>query len=29
VRNADFPPFVTTVQISAERAVVVKHRFGQ
>jgi serine/threonine-protein kinase len=29
VRNADFPPFVTTVQISAERAVVIKHRFGQ
>jgi serine/threonine-protein kinase len=29
VRNADFPPYVTTVQISAERAVVIKHRFGQ
>jgi serine/threonine-protein kinase len=29
VRNSDFPPYVTTVQISAERTVVLKHRFGQ
>jgi serine/threonine-protein kinase len=29
VRNADFPPYIATVQISAERAVVIKHRFGQ
>jgi serine/threonine-protein kinase len=29
VRNADFPPFVTTVQISAEHPVMIKHRFGQ
>jgi eukaryotic-like serine/threonine-protein kinase len=29
VRNADFAPFSTTVQVSAERPVTVRHRFGQ
>jgi hypothetical protein len=29
VRNADFPPFSTTVQVQADKPVVVRHRFGQ
>ncbi|MDP2008232.1 MAG: serine/threonine-protein kinase [Rubrivivax sp.] len=29
VRNADFPPHSVTVQISADRPAVVRHRFGQ
>jgi serine/threonine-protein kinase len=29
VRNADFPPFTTTVQVQADKPVVVRHRFGQ
>ena len=29
VRNEDFPPFTTTVQVSADKAVTVRHRFGQ
>jgi eukaryotic-like serine/threonine-protein kinase len=29
VRNADFAPFSTTVQVSADKAVTVRHRFGQ
>jgi eukaryotic-like serine/threonine-protein kinase len=29
VRNAEFPPFVTTVQVGADKTVVVRHRFGQ
>ncbi|MCW5636912.1 MAG: PEGA domain-containing protein, partial [Rubrivivax sp.] len=29
VRNADFPPFTTTVQVQAGKPVVVRHRFGQ
>jgi serine/threonine-protein kinase len=29
VRNADFPPFVTTVQVQAERPATVRHRFTQ
>jgi hypothetical protein len=28
VRNADFPAFSTTVNVSADQAVVVRHRFG-
>ena len=28
VRNEDFPPFTTTVQVSAERPVTVRHRFA-
>ncbi len=29
VRNEDFPPYTTTVQVSADKAVTVRHRFGQ
>ncbi len=29
VRNADFPPFSTTVQVQADKPVMVRHRFGQ
>ena len=29
VRNADFPPFTTTVQVQGDKPVQVKHRFGQ
>ncbi len=29
VRNADFPPFTTTVQVQADKPTVVRHRFGQ
>jgi eukaryotic-like serine/threonine-protein kinase len=29
VRNAEFPPFVTTVQVGADKTVTVRHRFGQ
>jgi eukaryotic-like serine/threonine-protein kinase len=29
VRNAEFPPFVTTVQVAADKTVTVRHRFGQ
>ncbi len=29
VRNADFPPHTVTVQVSADRPAVVRHRFGQ
>jgi eukaryotic-like serine/threonine-protein kinase len=29
VRNADFPPHTLTVQVSADRPTVVRHRFGQ
>ncbi|MDP1901078.1 MAG: serine/threonine-protein kinase [Rubrivivax sp.] len=29
VRNADFPPFTTTVQVSADKPVTVRHRFAQ
>ena len=29
VRNADFPPYTTTVQVSADKPVTVRHRFGQ
>jgi hypothetical protein len=28
VRNDDFPPYTATVQVSADRAVTVRHRFG-
>ncbi len=28
VRNADFPPYTTTVQVSADRPVTVRHRFA-
>ncbi|MBL8287922.1 MAG: serine/threonine protein kinase [Rubrivivax sp.] len=28
IRNADFPPFSTTVQVQADKPVVVRHRFG-
>lgn len=28
VRNADFPPFTATVQVSAEKPTVLRHRFG-
>ena len=28
VRNADFPPFTTTVNVSADRPATVRHRFG-
>jgi serine/threonine-protein kinase len=27
VRNADFPPFTTTVQVDADGVAVVRHRF--
>jgi hypothetical protein len=27
VRNADFPPFTTTVQVEADGVAVVRHRF--
>jgi eukaryotic-like serine/threonine-protein kinase len=29
VRNAEFAPFVTTVQVGADKTVTVRHRFGQ
>ena len=29
VHNADFPPHIVTVQVSADRPAVVRHRFGQ
>lgn len=29
VRNEDFPPYTTTVQVAADRPVTVRHRFGQ
>jgi eukaryotic-like serine/threonine-protein kinase len=29
VRNAEFAPYVTTVQVSADKTVTVRHRFGQ
>jgi serine/threonine-protein kinase len=29
VRNDDFPPFTITVQVSADKPVTVRHRFGQ
>jgi len=29
IRNADFPPFSTTVQVQADKPTVVRHRFGQ
>ena len=29
VRNADFPAFTTTVQVTADKPVTVRHRFGQ
>ena len=29
IRNADFPPFSTSVQVQADKPVVVRHRFGQ
>ncbi len=29
VRNEDFPPFTVTVQVSADKPVTVRHRFGQ
>jgi serine/threonine-protein kinase len=29
VRNEDFPPYTTTVQVSADKPVTVRHRFGQ
>jgi serine/threonine-protein kinase len=29
VRNEDFPPFTTTVQVVADRPVTIRHRFGQ
>ena len=28
VRNADFPPFTTTVQVSADKPALLRHRFG-
>jgi serine/threonine-protein kinase len=28
IRNADFPPYTTTVQVSGDRPAVVRHRFG-
>ena len=28
VRNADFPPYVTTVQVQADRPVTIRHRFA-
>ena len=28
VRNADFPPFTTTVQVTAEKPASVRHRFA-
>jgi serine/threonine-protein kinase len=28
IRNADFPPYSTTVTVEADRPVVVRHRFG-
>jgi eukaryotic-like serine/threonine-protein kinase len=28
VRNEDFPPFTTTVRVTADQPVVVRHRFG-
>jgi serine/threonine-protein kinase len=29
VRNEDFAPYTTTVQVSADKPVTVRHRFGQ
>ena len=29
VRNEDFPPLTITVQVSADKPVTVRHRFGQ
>jgi hypothetical protein len=29
IRNTDFPPFTTTVNVSADQPVILKHRFGQ
>lgn len=29
IRNTDFPPYTTTVNISADQPVMLKHRFGQ
>jgi serine/threonine-protein kinase len=29
VRNEDFPPHTVTVQVLADKPVVVRHRFGQ
>jgi serine/threonine-protein kinase len=29
LRNQDFAPFVTTVQVTADKAATVRHRFGQ
>jgi hypothetical protein len=29
VRNEDFPPYTTTVQVSADKPATVRHRFGQ
>ena len=29
VRNEDFPAYTTTVQVSADKPVTVRHRFGQ
>jgi serine/threonine-protein kinase len=29
IRNADFPPFSATVQVQADKPVVIRHRFGQ
>jgi hypothetical protein len=28
VRNADFTPYTTTVQVSGDKPVAVRHRFG-
>ena len=28
VRNEDFPPFITTVQVTAEKPATVRHRFA-
>jgi serine/threonine-protein kinase len=29
VRNEDFPPYTTTVQVQADKPLTVRHRFGQ